>query len=125
VSDCVRNRRGDVGQRSAISSKLAGTATLDDVLWATAYQIALDAESARGCAVAGGRCPDREGGLSAGKDQLDKADLAARTGPGATTARPGRGSDTLPAAPSGCFSRCGPARADRAIGIDSDKTGPL
>ena len=50
----------------AFSRKLAGTATLDDVLWATAYQTALDAEGAGGAAAAGRGRVDRQDRLSAG-----------------------------------------------------------
>ena len=47
------------------SRKLAGVGTLDDVLWATAYQIGLDAEGAGRAAAAGGRHDRRQGRLSA------------------------------------------------------------
>jgi len=51
----------------AFSRKLAGTATLDDVLWATAYQIALMLKVRVVFAVAGAGRAHREVGLSAGR----------------------------------------------------------
>src|SRR6266849_2592798 len=81
----------------AFSRKLAGTATLDDVLWATAYQIALllkvrvvlllPEESV--LTVKSGYPPE---------DQLDKADLAAANWAWGNDRPAGRGSDTLPGA---------------------------
>ena len=50
----------------AFSRKLAGVGTLDDVLWATAYQTALDAERAGRAAFARERRDLGEGGLPAG-----------------------------------------------------------
>ena len=48
-----------------------------------------------------------------------------RTGPGATTARPGAAPIRC-RAPSGCSCRCAPGAAPiGVIGIDDDRTGPL
>jgi two-component system sensor histidine kinase KdpD len=108
----------------AFSRKLAGTATLDDVLWATAYQIALMLR------VRVVLLMPEDGVLTvkAGyppEDQLDKADLAAANWAWANDRSAGRGSDTLPGAKRLFL----PMRTGRgligAIGIDDDRTGPL
>ncbi|TKW79637.1 MAG: sensor histidine kinase KdpD [Bradyrhizobium icense] len=108
----------------AFSRKLAGTATLDDVLWATAYQIALMLKvrvvlllpQAGVLTVMTGYPPE---------DELDKADLAAANWAWSNDRPAGRGSDTLPGAKRLFL----PMRTGRGligvIGIDDDKTGPL
>jgi len=108
----------------AFSRKLAGTATLDDVLWATAYQTALMLKvrvvlllpEDGVLAVKAGYPPE---------DQLDKADLAAANWAWSNDRPAGRGSDTLPGAKRLFL----PMRTGRGpigvIGIDDDKTGPL
>jgi two-component system sensor histidine kinase KdpD len=108
----------------AFSRKLAGTAALDDVLWATAYQIALMLkvrvvlllpEQGR-IAVKAGYPPE---------DQLDPADLAAANWTWENDRVAGRGSDTLPGAKRLFL----PMRTGRGpigvIGIDDDRAGPL
>ncbi|MBO4224354.1 sensor histidine kinase KdpD [Bradyrhizobium neotropicale] len=108
----------------AFSRKLAGTATLDDVLWATAYQIALMLKvrvvlllPEEGLLVVKAGYPP--------EDQLDDADLAAANWAWSNDRPAGRGSDTLPGAKRLFL----PMRTGRgligAIGIDNDKTGPL
>src|ERR1700712_3538343 len=108
----------------AFSRKLAGTATLDDVLWATAYQIALMLK------VRVVLLLPEEGMLTvkAGyppEDELDKADLAAANWAWDNDRPAGRGSDTLP----GARRLFLPMRTGRGptgvIGIDDDRTGPL
>jgi two-component system sensor histidine kinase KdpD len=108
----------------AFSRKLAGTATLDDVLWATAYQTALMLgvrvvlllPEAGVLTVKAGYPPE---------DQLDKADLAAANWAWGNDRPAGRGSDTLPGAKRLFL----PMRTGRGpigvIGIDDDRTGPL
>ena len=108
----------------AFSRKLAGTATLDDVLWATAYQTALMLKvrvvlllpEAGVLAVKAGYPPE---------DQLDKADLAAANWAWGNDRPAGRGSDTLP----GARRLFLPMRTGRGpigvIGIDVDRAGPL
>ena len=81
----------------AFSRKLAGTATLDDVLWATAYQTALMLK------VRVVLLLPEEGVLTVKsgyppEDQLDKADLAAANWAWGNDRPAGRGSDTLPGA---------------------------
>src|SRR5436305_4346891 len=108
----------------AFSRKLAGTATLDDVLWVTAYQAALMLkvrvvlllpQDGR-LAVMTGYPPE---------DQLDDADLAAASWAWNNDRPAGRGSDTLPGAKRLFL----PMRTGRGligvIGIDDDRTGPL
>jgi two-component system, OmpR family, sensor histidine kinase KdpD len=108
----------------AFSRKLAGTATLDDVLWATAYQIALMLK------VRVVLLLPQNGVLTVmtgypPEDELDQADLAAANWAWGNDRPAGRGSDTLPGAKRLFL----PMRTGRGligvIGIDNDKTGPL
>jgi two-component system sensor histidine kinase KdpD len=108
----------------AFSRKLAGTAALDDVLWAAAYQTA---SMLRVRVVL--LLPD-DGVISvkAGyppEDQLDSADLAAANWAWSNDRPAGRGSDTLPGAKRLFL----PMRTGRGpigvIGIDDDRSGPL
>jgi two-component system, OmpR family, sensor histidine kinase KdpD len=111
-------------QLYAFSRKLAGTATLDDVLWATAYQTALMLKvrvvlllpEAGMLTVKAGYPPE---------DELDQADLAAANWAWSNDRPAGRGSDTLPGAKRLFL----PMRTGRGsigvIGIDNDRTGPL
>jgi two-component system sensor histidine kinase KdpD len=108
----------------AFSRKLAGAGTLDDVLWAAAYQTALML-SVRvvfllpengSIAVKAGYPPE---------DMLDQADLAAANWAWDNNRSAGRGSDTLPGAKRLFL----PMRTGRGkigiVGIDSDKPGPI
>ena len=108
----------------AFSRKLAGVGTLDDVLWATAYQAALMLKvrvvlllpREDTIAVAAGYPPE---------DVLDEADLAAAKWAWQNNRPAGRGADTLPGAKRLFL----PMRTGRGpigvIGIDGDKPGPL
>jgi two-component system sensor histidine kinase KdpD len=108
----------------AFSRKLAGVGTLDDVLWATAYQTALML-SVRVVLL----LPDNgKISVKAGyppEDRLDEADLAAANWAWENNRSAGRGSDTLPGAKRLFL----PMRTGRGpigiMGIDSDKPGPL
>ena len=108
----------------AFSRKLAGTATLDDVLWATAYQIALMLKvrvvlllPEQGVlTVKSGYPPE---------DQLDQADLAAAHWAWDNDRPAGRGSDTLPGAKRLFLPMRTGRDAIGVIGIDDDRTGPL
>jgi two-component system sensor histidine kinase KdpD len=108
----------------AFSRKLAGTATLDDVLWATAYQIALMLKvrvvlllpEDGALTVKSGYPPE---------DQLDKADLAAAHWAWDNDRPAGRGSDTLPGAKRLFLPMRTGRGAIGVIGIDDDRTGPL
>lgn len=108
----------------AFSRKLAGTATLDDVLWATAYQNALMLK------VRVVLLLPEEGVLSvkAGyppEDELDQADLAAANWAWDNDRPAGRGSDTLPGAKRLFLPMRTGRGAIGVIGIDDDRTGPL
>jgi two-component system sensor histidine kinase KdpD len=108
----------------AFSRKLASTGTLDDVLWATAYQTALMLKvrvvlllpENGAIAVKSGYPPE---------DTLDAADLAAATWSWENDKAAGRGSDTLPGAKR-LFLPMHTGRGPIGIvGIDGDKPGPL
>jgi two-component system sensor histidine kinase KdpD len=108
----------------AFSRKLAGTATLDDVLWATAYQIALMLK------VRVVLLLPEEGVLTVKsgyppEDQLDQADLAAANWAWGNDRPAGRGSDTLPGAKRLFLPMRTGRGAIGVIGIDNDRTGPL
>jgi len=108
----------------AFSRKLAGTATLDDVLWATAYQIALMLKVRVVLLLPEDHVLTVKTGYPP-EDQLDKADLAAANWAWGNDRTAGRGSDTLPGAKRLFL----PMRTGRGpigvIGIDDDKSGPL
>jgi two-component system sensor histidine kinase KdpD len=108
----------------AFSRKLAGTATLDDVLWATAYQIALMLRVRVVLLLPEDGIITVKAGYPP-EDELDKADLAAANWAWGNDRPAGRGSDTLPGAKRLFL----PMRTGRGpigvIGIDDDKTGPL
>ncbi|MGY4306639.1 two-component system sensor histidine kinase KdpD [Bradyrhizobium sp. USDA 4369] len=123
-ADTATQRIRTTEQLYAFSRKLAGTATLDDVLWATAYQAALMLKvrvvlllpQNGKLTVMAGYPPE---------DQLDDADLAAASWAWSNDRVAGRGSDTLPGAKRLFL----PMRTGRGsigvIGIDDDRTGPL
>ncbi|MET3912375.1 two-component system sensor histidine kinase KdpD [Bradyrhizobium sp. S3.3.6] len=123
-ADTAIGRIRTTEQLYAFSRKLAGTATLDDVLWASAYQIALMLK------VRVVLLLPEEGLLTVKsgyppEDQLDQADLAAANWAWSNDRPAGRGSDTLPGAKRLFL----PMRTGRGpigvIGIDNDRTGPL
>ncbi len=108
----------------SFSRKLAGAGTLDDVLWATAYQTALMLKvrvvlllpSNGSIAVKAGYPPE---------DTLGDADLAAAKWSFENDRAAGRGSDTLPGAKRLFLPMHTGRGAIGVVGIDSDKTGPL
>jgi two-component system sensor histidine kinase KdpD len=108
----------------SFSKKLAGVGSLDDVLWASAYQTALMLKvrvvmllPENGMIAVRGAYPP--------EDTLDEADLAAANWAWQNDRPAGRGSDTLPGAKRLFL----PMRTGRGaigiVGIDSDKPGPL
>ncbi|MBR0776457.1 sensor histidine kinase KdpD [Bradyrhizobium diazoefficiens] len=123
-ADTAIGRIRTTEQLYAFSRKLTGTGTLDDVLWATAYQTALMLKVRVVLLLP-------EDGLLTVKsgyppeDQLDQADLAAANWAWSNDRPAGRGSDTLPGAKRLFL----PMRTGRGpigvIGIDDDRTGPL
>jgi two-component system sensor histidine kinase KdpD len=108
----------------AFSRKLASAGTLDDVLWATAYQTALMLDvrvvlllpENDGIAVKAGYPPE---------DTLGEGDLAAAHWVWENNRSAGRGSDTLP----GARRLFLPMRTGRGnigiVGIDNDRPGPI
>jgi two-component system sensor histidine kinase KdpD len=108
----------------AFSRKLAGAGTLDDVLWAAAYQTALMLKvhvvlllpEAGSLVVKAGYPPE---------DMLDEADLAAAKWAWENDRAAGRGSDTLPGAKRLFLPLHTGRGAIGVMGIDSDKPGPL
>jgi two-component system, OmpR family, sensor histidine kinase KdpD len=108
----------------AFSRKLAGVGTLDDVLWATAYQTALMLKvrvvlllpEDGSIVVKAGYPPE---------DILDDADVAAAKWAWQNNRSAGRGSDTLPGAKRLFLPMRTGRGAIGVIGIDSDKLGPL
>jgi two-component system sensor histidine kinase KdpD len=113
------------------SRKLAAIVSLDDLLWATAYQVAAMLKVRVVLLL-----PDRDGNASgtggvsvrAGyppEDELDLADLAAAKWCWQSNRPAGRGADTLP----GARRLFLPMRTGRGpvavVGIDSDTPGPL
>src|SRR3954462_2970984 len=108
----------------AFSRKLAGTATLDDVLWATAYQAALMLKVRVVLLLPEDGVITVKAGYPP-EDQLDKADLAAANWAWGNDRPAGRGSDTLPGAKRLFLPMRTGRGAIGVIGIDDDKTGPL
>jgi two-component system sensor histidine kinase KdpD len=108
----------------SFSRKLAGAGTLDDVLWATAYQTALMLKvrvvlllpEYGTIAVKAGYPPE---------DILDDADIAAAKWAWENNRTAGRGSDTLPGAKRLFLPMHTGRGAIGVMGIDSDKPGPL
>lgn len=93
----ARRRAKTTAELYAFSRKLAGIGMLDDLLWATAYQVSsmlnvhtvllLPQEGGDGLVVASGYPPE---------DRLDEADLAAARWTWDHNRPTGRGADTLP-----------------------------
>ena len=108
----------------AFSRKLAGVGTMDDVLWAAAYQTALMLNvrvvfllpDQGSIVVKSGYPPE---------DTLDEADVAAATWAWQHDRPAGRGSDTLPGAKRLFLPMRTGRGAVGVVGIDSDKPGPL
>jgi two-component system, OmpR family, sensor histidine kinase KdpD len=123
-ADTAIGRIRTTEQLYAFSRKLAGNATLDDVLWATAYQTALMLKVRVVLLLPEDGIITVKAGYPP-EDQLDKADLAAANWAWSNDRPAGRGSDTLPGAKRLFL----PMRTGRGsigvIGIDNDRTGPL
>ena len=108
----------------SFSRKLAGVGTLDDVLWATAYQTALMLKvrvvlllpEDGSIVVKAGYPPE---------DTLDDADIAAAKWAWEHDRAAGRGSDTLPGAKRLFLPMRTAVASIGVVGIDSDKPGPL
>ena len=106
------------------SRKLAGVVDLDDLLWATAYQIASMLNLRVVLLLPDGEYLTVRSGYPP-EDTLDEADLAAAKWAWDHTSAAGRGADTLPGAKRLFL----PLRTGRGavgiVGLDSDKPGPL
>ncbi len=118
-------RANTTAELYAFARKLAGTATLDDVLWASAHQVALMLKVRVVLLL-----PDHQGALFVGagyppEDDLDAADMAAARWSWDHNHAAGRGSDTLP----GGKRLFLPLRTGRGavavMGIDHDRPGLL
>ena len=108
----------------SFSRKLAGAGTLDDVLWATAYQTALMLKVRVVLLVPENGSISVKAGYPP-EDTLDDADLAAAKWAWENDRAAGRGSDTLPGAKRLFLPMHTGRGAIGVIGIDSDKPGPL
>lgn len=106
------------------SRKLAGTGTMDDVLWASAYQIASMLNVHVVLLLPEGSSVEVKAGYPP-EDTLDPSDLAAARWSWEHNRPAGRGADTLP----GARRLFLPMRTGRGavgvLGIDSEKPGPL
>jgi two-component system sensor histidine kinase KdpD len=120
----ARQRAKTTEELYLFSRKLAGAIALDDVLWATAYQIAsmlavrvvLLLPEGDTIAVRAGYPPE---------DILDDADLAAAKWCWENNRPAGRGADTLPGAKRLFFPMRTGSGTVAVVGLDADQPGPL
>ena len=122
----ARSRAKTTEELYAFSRKVAGIGALDDLLWATAYQISsmlavrsvllLPAKDAEGLEVASGYPPE---------DQIDDADMAAARWSWEHNRAAGRGADTLPGGKRLFLPLRTGSGAAGVLGIDRDAPGPL
>jgi two-component system, OmpR family, sensor histidine kinase KdpD len=108
----------------SFSRKLAGAGTLDDVLWATAFQTAMMLQVRVVLLLPDNGALKVHSGYPP-EDILDDADLAAAKWAFENNRAAGRGSDTLPGAKRLFLPMRTGRGAIGVIGIDSDKAGPL
>jgi two-component system sensor histidine kinase KdpD len=122
VSATARARTTD--QLYAFSRKLAGIGTLDDLLWAMAYQIAAMLKVRVVLLLpVDGRLEVQ--GAYPPEDLLDEADLAAARWAFESKRPAGRGADTLPGAKRLFLPMRAGGDPLGVVGIDSDRQGPL
>lgn len=124
----ARNRARTTEGLYQFSKKLAGAVTLEDVLWATVYQIAAmlkvrvvvllpdDASAHTTIAVRAGYPPD---------DTLVDADIAAARWAWEHDRPAGRGADTLPGAKRLYLPLRTGGNTIGVVGLDDDRQGPL
>ena len=122
----TRARAKTTAELYAFSRKIAGIGALDDLLWATAYQIASMLEvrtvllmplaDGDGLEVASGYPPE---------DLLDDADMAAARWTWEHNRAAGRGADTLPGAKRLFLPLRTGSGPVGVIGIDRDRPGPM
>jgi len=123
-ADAARQRARTTEDLYLFSKKLAGTGTLDDVLWASAFQIAsmlkvrvvILMPEKGSLSVRAGYPPD---------DTLVDADIAAARWAWEHDRPAGRGADTLPGAKRLYLPLRTGRTAVGVIGLDNDKEGPL
>ena len=122
----ARSRAKTTAELYAFSRKVAGIGALDDLLWATAYQISsmlnvrtvllMPVKDGDGLEVASGYPPE---------DQLDAADMAAARWTWEHNRAAGRGADTLPGGKRLFLPLRTGSGPVGVIGIDRDTAGPL
>jgi two-component system, OmpR family, sensor histidine kinase KdpD len=122
----ARSRAKTTAELYAFSRKIAGIGALDDLLWATAYQITsmlnvrtvllMPVKDGDGLEVASGYPPE---------DQLDGADMAAARWSWEHNRAAGRGADTLPGGKRLFLPLRTGSGSLGVIGIDRDQPGLL
>jgi len=122
----ARSRAKTTAELYAFSRKVAGIGALDDLLWATAYQISsmlkvravllMPAKDAEGLEVASGYPPE---------DRLDQTDMAAARWTWEHNRAAGRGADTLPGGKRLFLPLRTGSGPVGVLGIDRDTPGPL
>src|SRR6267378_2605122 len=122
----ARSRAKTTAELYAFSRKVAGIGALDDLLWATAYQISsmlnvrtvllMPLKEHEGLEVASGYPPE---------DRLDDADMAAARWTWEHNRAAGRGADTLPGGKRLFLPLRTGSGPVGVIGIDRDAPGPL
>ena len=120
----TRDRAAMTENLYLFSRKIAGVYTLDDLLWATSFQIAQMLKVRVVILLPEGGTVSVRAGYPP-EDTLDQADMAAAKWVWEHATPAGRGADTLPGAKRLFL----PIRTGRGtvgvIGLDSDKPGPL
>ena len=122
----ARARAKTTAELYAFSRKVAGIGTLDDLLWATAYQISSMLKLHTVMLL-----PDKEGSsltIASGyppEDLLDNADMAAARWCWEHNRAAGRGADTLPGGKWLFLPLRTGSGPVGVIGIDRDEPGPL
>ena len=91
-------RRADAGHALRLRRKLASVATMDDLLWAAAHQIAATLKAEVVILLPGRRAARRSAAAYPPEDRLDDTDRAAAQWAFERDQAAGRGSDTLPGA---------------------------
>lgn len=122
----ARSRAKTTAELYAFSRKVAGIGTLDDLLWATTYQVSsmlnvrtvllLPGKDSAGLSLASGYPPE---------DRLDDAEMAAARWCWEHNHSAGRGADTLPGGRWLFLPLRTGSGTVGAIGIDRDAPGPL
>lgn len=123
-AEAARQRARTTEDLYQFSKKLAGAGTLDDVLWASAHQMAsmlkvhivILLPKGGTLAVRAGYPPD---------DTLDEADIAAARWAWEHNRTAGRGANTLPGAKRLYLPLITGKTPVGIVGLDSDKEGPL